>query len=176
MSRSWQSPNSVPTKWNEGSAGSIKWGFGRFMCPVQGEGTTCQGLTFLYLYPHPNAQSWAVNLSPPPDGEHLVGLWLFHLCIPSAGFSAGIQWMFPGSVWEEVLPALNRMPYHALLWPGWNHLRALPAFALIPWSASNLLTTNFISQGLCYQGGNTLVKCCVFWLWHAGSQARLLWE
>lgn len=51
---------------------------------------SCQR-SFLYLYPpHPHVQGQAVNLSPPLDGEQLEGLWLSHLCIPSAGFPANI--------------------------------------------------------------------------------------
>ena len=68
------------------------------MCPVQGEETSCQGLfrgllptELLYRYPHPNLQEPAVNLSTPLEGEQPEGLWLFHLCIPSAGFTVGIQ-------------------------------------------------------------------------------------
>ena len=66
------------------------------------------------------------NLPPPLDGEQLEGLWLFHLCIPSAGFLEDVQHMSIESTGVKELSALKGDAAQASLWPGGNDLLAVP--------------------------------------------------
>lgn len=147
-----------------------KWRSGRFTWPVQGEGATCQGLGLLYLYPHPHLPSQAIC-----PLHWMVSTWrgyaFFISVSPVAGSEqassecflslfetrCSLLWIgcciLPYYDLEEVIFRL----YLSLLW-FCNH------------QATCRLTISFL------KGGNTPDRWCVFWLWHAGSHASLLWE
>lgn len=151
MSRSWQWPSTVSTKRNEGSAANTETGgSGRFMCPVQGEGTKCQGLLCGLLptelpLPVPSSSPRTGTGSQPVTPIRWWATWgavafsaLYSQCwVPSEHLiNAHCVYWSKGALCSEWGAA------QASPGPGGND----PRLSLILWSPRSLLTANFSSK------------------------------